>query len=251
MEPPFFLVPKGRRCLECRVRDRTVCASVPLDELAELEAVVTTRRLERGAAFAFEDDFYAPVANVLKGHLKVSRSLADGRTQLLRILRPGDFFAGGAKLSSVAITALDSVELCVMERPLLDALAGKNPTLGRAILSEIEDELADAQEHILALGRMTALERVSGFLLHERARALHSGECVHPLPLFLTRAEIADYLGLTTETVSRCATQLKTRGLVKFTPGKADQVEFLDLPRLAGMTGEGAGGASDRSRKFT
>jgi CRP/FNR family transcriptional regulator, anaerobic regulatory protein len=250
MEPPFFIVPRGPRCLECQVRDRAVCASLDAAQLADLDAVVSTKALEPGQSFVFEDEIDTPVANVLSGQLKISRSLPDGRTQILRVLRPGDFFIGGRVTAGVAVTALVGSSLCVLPRAVLDALSAKHPALERAMLSELEGEIADAQDHLLALGRMSATERVIDFLLHEHDHALKAGESARPLTLHLSRAEIADYLGLTTETVSRVFTRLRTAGLVRFEPGRIARVHLTDTGRLADIAGSSAPPPS-RSRSVT
>lgn len=190
-----------------------------------------------GQAFVLEDDDNMPVANVLSGQLKVSRALSDGRTQLMRLLRPGDFMPGGHITSGVTITALTASSLCVVPRHLLDELARKHPALEKALRTELETEIADAQDHLMALGRMTAVERVANFFLRERTHAARLGENTDPFTLYLTRAEIADYLGLTTETVSRVITRLKNAGLLRFEPGRIARANILDLDRLAALAG--------------
>lgn len=237
METPFFIAPRGRRCPGCPVRNCTVCSSLDAVQLAELDAVASFRKLLPKQSLVFEDDLEMPVANVLTGQLKVSRSLPDGRTQVMRVLRPGDFFDGGKISAGVTVSALTDSSVCIVPRELLDRLAVKHRALERAVRAELESELADAQDHLLALGRMTAAERVADFLLREQSHALKVGENGHPLTLHLSRAEIADYLGLTTETVSRTFTRLKNAGLIRFEPGRLARVHIRDPRRLAVLAG--------------
>jgi CRP/FNR family transcriptional regulator len=254
MEPPFFIVPKSRGCVECRVRDRTVCASLDISHFSELDTAVSVRRLDAGQSFIFEDEKDTPAANVLSGQLKICRSLPDGRTQILRVLRPGDFFVGGRITAGVAITALTPSSLCVMPRAVLDALARTHPALRSALVDELENEIADAQDHLVALGRMSALERMIDFLLHEHAHALKAGECARPITVHLSRAEIADYLGLTTETVSRVFTRLRSAGLIRFEPGRTARVHLIDIGRLQALcvpdTAEGTARSGGLARRF-
>ena len=91
-------------------------------------------------------------------------------------------------------------------------------------------ELAVAQEQMLLLGRKTAREKVASFLLMLRKRARQRGQPGNPVPVPMSRNDIGDYLGLTTETVSRTFTQLKTAGLISLQTG--GKVELSDIDRL-------------------
>jgi CRP/FNR family transcriptional regulator len=102
------------------------------------------------------------------------------------------------------------------------------------LLGEAAAELAAAQDQMLLLGRKTAQERVASFLLGLIARARRRGRNENPVALPMSRTDIADYLGLTTETVSRCFTKLKNSRVIQLTqPGSVAVVEPARLALLA------------------
>lgn len=228
------------RCSKCAVRRLAICAALEESDLGEMDEIMTHKHLDAGQVLLLEGDYAAYVANVLKGALKVFKSLPDGRTQLLRILLPGDFLGATSRdhygYSAVALT---DTELCLLpHRPLVSVFQA-HPELEESVRAHIEDELAEAQEQVLSIGRKTALERVAGFLLARRQHALRVGNSVDPLKLPLTRSEIGEYLGLTTETVSRCMTRLKTKGVISLAPGHAEIVTFNDVERLSDLASAG------------
>ena len=110
-----------------------------------------------------------------------------------------------------------------------------------------EGELASAQDQILLLGRKTVLERLVSFLLLMSCRAEKRGEAGNPVNLPMTRRDIADFLGLTTETVSRAFTQLRGAGLIAL--HGYYQVELRDIDALHDIADGGEGPRFDRSRR--
>ena len=105
------------------------------------------------------------------------------------------------------------------------------------LLETVHDDLAAAQEHMLLLGRKSAAERVCSFLLSLLQRAERVHGAVDPLPVPVRRRDIADYLGLTIETVSRTFTELRKEGLIGI--GKADEVSIRDRAALAAIAAGG------------
>jgi CRP/FNR family transcriptional regulator len=91
-------------------------------------------------------------------------------------------------------------------------------------------ELAAAQEQMLLLGRKSAKEKIVSFLLTLAERAARRGQTSNPIVVPMSRTDIGDCLGLTTETVSRTFTQLKTGGLISLMPG--GRVDLRDLVAL-------------------
>lgn len=239
MTQSIRLLAQDSRCVGCEVRARGVCATLDVGEIADMEAAVSVKLLAEGQILMLEGDRSDHVANVTSGRLKVYKSLPDGRTQLLRVLRPGDFI--GAPFSTTTgytVSAITDCELCVLPRKALKTLFGRHNEIEHAVMRQLENELADAQSRILALGRKTAMERLAGFLLdeHELARTCGDGQA-GPLTLPLGRAEIGDLLGLTIETVSRNMTRLRKAGIIALEGGKSEHVHILDEIRLARMAG--------------
>ncbi|UPG74010.1 Crp/Fnr family transcriptional regulator [Roseomonas gilardii subsp. gilardii] len=167
-------------------------------------------------------------ANLLSGVLKLSAATADGREQIVGLLYPADFvgrpFAESAEHS---ITALTDAELCVFPRkPFEETLEG-HARMERLLLRRTLAALDDARNRMLLLGRKTAEEKVASFLLDmavhlapEGAPKDARGGRAVTFDLPLTRAQIADVLGLTIETVSRQMTRLKRAGLIDLPAGR-------------------------------
>jgi CRP/FNR family transcriptional regulator len=159
-----------------------------------------------------EGDPASHLFNITSGSVRVYKLMADGRRQIVGFLYTGDFL-GLATGDSYAFSAeaLEPVTACRFRKSEYRKLLQEQPTLESALLERASHELAAAQDQMLLLGRKTALERFASFLL-DTARRQRRTQTVE---LSMTRAEIADYLGLTTETVSRVTSKLKTSGMIR------------------------------------
>ncbi|MCC5980672.1 MAG: Crp/Fnr family transcriptional regulator [Oceanicaulis sp.] len=233
MNRSILILAEDSRCVGCEVRERGVCATLNVGQIGDMEAAVSVKRLNSGQILMLEGDSNDHVANVTVGRLKVYKSLPDGRTQLLRVLRPGDFLGAAFRdRTACTVAAITECELCILPRKALESLFERHREIEHAVMRQLEGELAEAQSRILALGRKTAMERVAGFLVDEQDHARTCGEQPDLLTLPLGRAEIGDLLGLTIETVSRCMTRLKKAGIIALEGGKSERVSVLDAGRL-------------------
>lgn len=207
-------------CAACAVRGLTVCAPLSPAGLSEVESLSTHLVLEPGQTLFDEGEPADHVFNMTEGTLKVFKLLPDGRRQVTGFLFAGDFL-GLASQDTYAFSAeaVTPARLCRFQRRQLDGLLNRHPEMERRLLSKASHELAEAQEQMLLLGRKTAKERVASFLLLLARRAAQRGAAVDPVSVPMSRTDIADYLGLTTETVSRTFTRLKSDGLIKLLPG--------------------------------
>lgn len=228
-------------CAQCAVRNSSLCASLPVDALNGLNRISVRRKLQRGQSYVLEGDDALSYANVVKGFAKLVRSAADGRAQIVGLLFPSDFLglntsATGTDVALYSIEAATDLELCTFPRDPFHRLVQQHPQLEADILKRTFDELQVAREWMVVLGRKTAKERVASFLLHVARRMLGCGcftGAVFDLPL--NRAEIADHIGLTLETVSRQISQLRKAGVLEMTGTR--QVDFLDMERLEEIAG--------------
>ena len=147
---------------------------------------------------------------VVSGAVRTYRVLNDGRRQIGAFYLPGDFF--GLELGEEHTFSAEAIVECkvmVIKRSALVALAARSHDVARQLWTMTANELQRAQSHIMLLIK-TAQERVAGFLLEMAARA-PAGNSVD-LPM--SRQDIADYLGLTIETVSRTLTQLENSAAI-------------------------------------
>jgi CRP/FNR family transcriptional regulator len=206
----------GGGCAHCQARPFSVCASVPDADLHRLDALAETVTLAPGQALFREGDPAGCVFNLTSGSVRTYRLLADGRRHIVGFLFAGDFIgldpAGTYPLSAEAI---EPTTVCRFRKAEYRALMVERRELEAALLARAGDELAAARKQMLLLARKTAIERMASFLLD-----LPGADPLRPGPeglvrLPMTRSEMADYLGLTLETVSRTLTRLKRGGLVR------------------------------------
>ena len=143
---------------------------------------------------------------VMSGAVRVSKLLDDGRRQVTAFHLPGEIF--GLELGKehrFSAEAISESSILVVKRSTVLALAGRDGEVARQLWTLTADALQRVQDHMLVLGCMNAKERVANFLLQLAKRVSSGNEVELPMP----RQDIADYLGLTIETVSRTMTQLE------------------------------------------
>ena len=148
---------------------------------------------------------------VISGGVRTYKILRDGRRQVAGFYLPGDIFGLDFQDDhTVSAEAIIDTKVVVVKRSMLMTLAGRDPVIGRELLNVTGSELRRVQTRMLLLLK-SAEERVAGFLL-EMAERARSGNVVE-LPM--TRRDIADYLGLTFETVSRTLRSLATKAAIE------------------------------------
>ena len=218
-------------CNACTIRQLTFCAPLDRQELHQLNAIVTGIELAPGDPLFDEQEPANHMFNVTAGSMKVYKLLPDGRRQITGFFFAGDFL-GLANNDTYAYSAeaITHVALCRFPRRKLDALLERFPKLETRLLSMASHELAAAQEQMLLLGRKTAREKIVSFLLNLSERAVRRGQIGNPVAVAMSRNDIGDYLGLTTETVSRTFTHLKGAGLISLQPG--GKVQLVDTEAL-------------------
>ena len=166
--------------------------------------------ISEGRAFIAEGDPAEHFFNITAGTAKLFKLLPDGRRQITGFASIGSFLGLAVSVTyAFGAEAVEPVHLCRFSRPRLRTLIDDLPAMEKRLLEVASNELVAAQEQMLLLGRKTARERVASFLLARRdppAAALVS------LPM--ARTDIADYLGLTIETISRTLTRLRNEGLI-------------------------------------
>lgn len=202
-------------CSTCGARAFSVCDSLSSEELVRLDAIAERTFLAAGGVLTREGEPAVRVFNITSGAVRVYKLLPDGRRQITGFLFAGDFIGLTAgKTYAFSAEAIEDTTLCRFRAAEYHSLTRDRPNLEAALLGRAMHELAAAQGQMLLLGRKTARERLASFLLmmHDRDPLRASGESVVRLPM--TRSEIADYLGLTIETVSRELTKLKTAGII-------------------------------------
>ncbi|MEM6634547.1 MAG: Crp/Fnr family transcriptional regulator [Pseudomonadota bacterium] len=208
-------------CATCAIRHSGLCGALTSDEITDLTAIARRKHLTSGQ--------------------KLVRGAEDGRSQIVGLLFPSDFIGGYPGLQedpteTQSIVAVTDLELCLFPRGRFEGLVHRYPSLESKLLHQTRNELQLARDWIVLLGRKTAEERVASFFLHVSHKLKNlgcAGADAFDLPL--GRADIADYIGLTVETVSRQITKLRKAGIVELQGAK--RVTFIDHDRLRKRAG--------------
>ncbi len=234
------------RCAACAVRHRAVCGALTATELKRLNAIARRTHVPAGAIIFHAQEEASYLSNIVSGVIKLSKSLADGRQQIVGLQFAPDFlgraFGGENPYFAEAVT---DVELCQFSKAKFEELLVEYPMLEQTLFERTLDELDSARDWMLLLGRKTAVEKVATFLLLLARRAGDQG-CLPDeagaairIVLPITRADIADYLGLTIETVSRQITRFKSKEIIQMVNNRTIIIPDLGaLEEIADKTGD-------------
>lgn len=220
-------------CADCKVRLVSICAALRPDELEALEAMSHSIRFGAKTTLFSQDEAADHVYNVTDGTVRLFKLLPDGRRQIVGFALPGDFL-GLALLEryGVSAEAVDDVTVCRFQRRAFTAYLDAKPHLLRRLHEFASHELSLAQEQMVLLGRRSAEERVAAFLVGLRGRLARIGHKSVTLPLPMSRQDMADFLGLTIETVSRTMTRLAKDKAILIVP---DGVRLTGPARLEAL----------------
>lgn len=202
-------------CRSCQARHGVVCGALSNSQLKELNRHSLRRKVEAGSeiiAQGSESSFYS---NIMRGVVKLCKVMPDGRQQIVGLQFAPDFVGRPfVRESTLSAEAATDAEICVFPRNLLDRMIAETPELQRNLHDQALRELDAAREWMLTLGRRTAEEKVASllYLIATHAEPQTATSTAFDLPL--SRAEIADFLGLTIETVSRQMTKLRRSGVI-------------------------------------
>jgi CRP/FNR family transcriptional regulator len=224
---PLPALEPGHPCLDCDVRSIAVCGILESAPLRAFKETGITVRYDAGETVVFESDAAASVFSLTEGLLRLSKLLPDGRRQIAGFLFPGDFL-GITMEEEHAFTAeaVAPSTMCRFPRARFDEFVSKHPSLESRLYAVAAHELAAARQQLVLLGRKTATERVASFLLMLAGRCPHQKELALPM----SRTDIADYLGLRIETVSREISGLKADRIIRLTGRQT--FEIVDHERL-------------------
>ncbi|MEM7693351.1 MAG: Crp/Fnr family transcriptional regulator [Pseudomonadota bacterium] len=227
------------------IRSRSLCAALSPIELTALNGISRHRTVAAGQVIVTEGEPDV-FGNVVTGLLAERKSLPDGREQIVSLLFPADFHGNAQNThADTTVTAIVRSTVCQFDRTAFDNLMVGYPALRQAVTSHAFDALQDAREWMLLLGQKTATERVATFLIRMAQRQAATG-CAHTastpvgdgalVEIPITRAQMAAYLGLTIETVSRRLTALRDQKLLSFEEARLVRLDDVAaLRRASGM----------------
>ena len=210
-------------CHSCPARNSPLCSVFTDVEIEDLFALAHIRRIGAGEYLLHEEDPVRQVYNVSSGALALERLASNGAKQIMAFCYAGDFIGISSGPSySVSARGLKPLTACQWQEADLQSLYKKHPKLETRV-HEITARVVEAiMDQLFVLGRKKATEKIAWFLLFIETRQANASGRAADFNLLsfnmpMTRVDIADYLGLTVETVSRAFTQLKTKGLIYIT----------------------------------
>lgn len=232
---------ESQRCQSCKVGARPLCKVLSMIDELQPSRDTMLRRLPQGRMLLSGHRPTNWFGIIVSGVVKLMLNDSNGRQQIVGLQFPGDYL-GSTQLtpSPLIAEAATRVEICCFPRNMFDSFVAKTPELGQTMLMHTLSELDTARQWMVVLGNKSALERVATFLviLEQKTRPCDAkgegGERQDVIELPLSRTELAEYLSLSIETVSRQLKQLRTMGAVE-TMGRR-KVRVLDweaLNRLA------------------
>lgn len=223
-------------CLRCPVKASNVCRPLEYERQRALFELGVQQSWKRRQLLFRAGDPLTSVFKITSGIVAVSRPFADGRRQILDFFFRGEicgFMQAGGKYAFDG-EAITEVRTCSFNRRRFDAFAAAHADVADAIKIALEDKLRRVSDHMAAIGQLTSTERVADFL--RRLAAAYSEHALQTRPLLLPmrRSDIAEYLGLRLETVSRAFSKLRKRGVLDL---EEDRVVIHDPARLARLSG--------------
>ena len=227
--PAMFAAHIRSGILGPRALDEVDLASGPAVLLSEFS-------YKRGMEIYGENEPADYVYQVKEGAVRSYKLLSDGRRQIGAFHLVGDIFGvTSGENHRFTTEAIEDTTLRVIRRRKLVSMATTDAVLARKLLNLTAMDLRHAEDHLLLLGRKDALERVATFLLEMDMRLATAG--VMTLPM--ARHDIADYLGLTVETVSRSLSRLRKMGALEFTGETQRELTILSRDRLRALDLQG------------
>jgi CRP/FNR family transcriptional regulator len=225
-------------CANCNFRDACLTGGVPADDLKFIENIVySRRRIRRGEQLFKAGDAFNCLYAIRRGFFKTTLIDGEGREQVTGFFMGGELLGmdglGSGRYKGDAI-ALEDSTVCAMPYALIEEFAQKNPSLQRRLHLVLSREITRGHGLMMILGSMYGQERLATFLLNLSKRFLRRGFSGSTFLLRMTRLEIANYLGLKLETVSRLFSAFQKAGLIEVDGKQVTIVASKALERVRG-----------------
>jgi CRP/FNR family transcriptional regulator len=225
------------KCEACASRHSGICAALPDEQLERLRSVARRRVVREGLPIFRAGDEVESYASVVSGVVKLIKTASGGENHVIALMYPSEFmgYSGEDEYRYSAAAAMEA-ELCIYPKAAFRRLLQEDSEFCLRVLEYTASELEFCRDWALMTVRKSAYERVAGFFLFLSRRIKNGGGVLRGQPailveLPLTRTELADYLGLTLETVSRNVTRLRRQGLIELR--SAREVIVMDFERLS------------------
>ncbi len=220
-------------CASCEARHKGICGVLNPDQLVALSKHTTKKTVSSDQELFSADVPTKSYSNILAGVVKLTKLMADGRQQIVGLQFAPDFLGRPFKQSpGVFAEAATEVRLCSFPTKILEDMISESPELEHRLHEQALKELDEAREWMLTLGRKTASEKTASFLYMIATHIIPDkgtdGNTIR-FDIPIKRADMADFLGLTIETVSRQITKLRKAGIIELENNRTVYVSNMNL----------------------
>lgn len=221
------------KCKQCALYSdsQLFCAQLSGDEFCDLSSQSRTKRMKRGDTLEGDDLKFWPIVAVDSGVLSMQHLLQDGRKTIAALFMRGDIIdlRNISNRNHGALIALGNADICRLSIKVFEQVMTRNPDAQRVIWENLRDQAFRAIDHSGDIAKKQAVEKLASFIFECKNRQI--GYCEGDLvEIPVRRIDLAEYLGMQPETVSRCFKDLEKRGIVK--AKNLNALALLDVPIL-------------------
>lgn len=228
-----------RRCSACDLRELCLPAGLELDDVERIDKMVANREaLAAGQPLYHAGAPFEALYVIREGSFKTYATTEGGELQIMGFHLPGEiigFDAFAEERHQCTAEALEPARACRLPYNQLERVAAQVPGLQRQLMRLISREMADDHAHMTMMGRNQAISRLALFLFSLSRRQRRLGRSGTQITLTMSRADLANYLGLVLETVSRLFGRLQDMGVLRV---RRREIEILDVERLRELGNE-------------
>jgi len=221
------------KCQSCALYadSQLFCAQLSSEELDDLSNQSRTLSMKRGESLEHEALAHWPIVAIDNGVMSMQHLLQDGRKTIAALFMRGDIIdlRNVSNRNRGALIALGKVDVCRLSPKVFEEVMARNPDAQKVIWENLRDQAFRAMDHSGDIAKKQALEKLASFIFECRNRQVgfEDGDLVE-IPV--RRIDLAEYLGMQPETVSRCFKDLEKRGIIE-TP-KLNALKLLNVPML-------------------
>ncbi len=221
-------------CQACEVRHQGICGALDAQQLMRLSKHTIRRKVKGGEELHRGGESSERCSNIMNGVAKLSKLMSDGRQQIVGLQFAPDMVGRTFNSdNSVSVEAATDVQLCSFPRSVVEEIMADVPEMEHRLHLQKSKELDEARDWMLTLGRKSAAEKLASFLflLASHVDPEHpTSKGAMTIVLPMKRSDIADFLGLTIETISRQLTNLRKRGLIELKDRRT--IAIADMEKL-------------------
>lgn len=233
LENPVDIHKLKQTCASCTIQQLCLPAGIGKDDFTLLDGVVKRQRpLKKGDQLFRASEPFEKLYVVRSGTVKTFHQGGDGEDQIMGFHYPGDILgmdAIHADFHSCSAECLEHTSVCELPFAKLEEISARLPALRRQFMRIISREMINDHKHLLLMGKKNAHERLAIFLLSLSQRFKQRGFSATSFNLSMSRYDLANYLGLAVETVSRLFTRFQEQGILEV---NRKSVEILDMDKL-------------------